>query len=74
MLSEDFHLSDQEMLLAADGELPTRRPLKFAPTSPPAGTAARGWRKSKRRLPISRELTARLSILSCHPSTARAHS
>lgn len=25
MLSEDFHLSDQELLLAADGELPTRR-------------------------------------------------
>src|ERR1700689_2440606 len=25
MLNDDLHLSDQEMLLAADGELPTRR-------------------------------------------------
>ena len=67
MLSEelhtaDMHLSDQEMLLAADGELSSRGRSSSQPTSPSAGFAAPGWQKSKGQLPISRELTGRLSI------------
>jgi hypothetical protein len=44
---------------------------KFTPTSPPAGTAAPVWRKSKRPSPISRELIARILIRNCHPALAR---
>jgi hypothetical protein len=41
------------------------------PTSLPAGTAAFGWPKSRRQLPLSRELVTKLSIHRYHPSPAR---
>jgi hypothetical protein len=48
-------------------------PLEFTPTLPSAGPAALGWQKSKGLLPISRELTDRVSIPNYLPSQARVH-
>ena len=78
MLSEDLHLSDkhlsdQEMLLAADGELSTRRAAQVHSHLAECWAVALGWQKSKRRLPISRELTDRLSIRNYLPSPDRVH-
>jgi anti-sigma factor RsiW len=74
MLSEDLQLSDQELLLAVDGELPTDRAAQVRCHLFACGVAALGWRKSKGRSPISRELTARLLIPNCHPSPGHVRS
>ena len=78
MLSEDLHLSDmtyriKKCFWRRTANSQPVAPLKFTPTSPPAGAAAPGWQKSKRQLPISRELTGRLSIRNYRPSPARVH-
>src|SRR5271154_4531373 len=43
-------------------------PPRFTLISPPVGTAVPVWGNSEERLPISGELTVRLSIGKCRPS------
>jgi hypothetical protein len=50
---------------------PLAAPLKCALTLPRAGAAALAWRKPRGRLPISRELTGRLSTLKFRRSRVR---
>ena len=79
MLSEDLHLSDkhlsdQEMLLAADGELSTRRAAQVhSHLAECWACRARMAEIEEQRSPISRELTDRLLIRNYLPSPDRVH-
>jgi anti-sigma factor RsiW len=74
MLSEDRHLSDQELLLAADGELPTDSAAQVHAHLAACWSCRARTAESKGQLLISRELTAGLSIPHCHPLPAHVRS